>query len=388
MAVERHYEAAAERPLADLHQCPDRQQAATRLGRERRWLFVVGAMLSVAAPALPYLTGAWESVWYWLAASWLPLWTRTVLFLGLVYALLALVALPLAYYSGFVLAHRFGLSRQNARAWWMDWLRAAALSGLLNMLVGGIFFWTATAFPGLWWAAFGAVLTLGVLLLTFLVPYVLVPLFFKMRPLQDEATVTRIVGLFNRAGVPAPRVCTLDFSRRTVEANAAVIGMGRSRRVILADTMLATFPPSEIDTVVAHELAHHVHRDVPRLLLANLAVIWVGLWLASWLERGALPVLSLPGLWYVPGYPMLMAVAAAFQYAVLPLVNWFSRRREAAADLFALRLTRDPSSFAAAMVRLSCQNLVEVQPPRWVEALLASHPPIYRRVAMARAWGP
>jgi STE24 endopeptidase len=223
-------------------------------------------------------------------------------------------------------------------------------------------------------------------LLTFAAPYVLVPLFFKMRPLADRATAERIRALLGRAGADVKEVCALDFSRRTVEANAAVIGLGQSRRVLLADTLLAEFPPAEVDAVVAHELAHHVHRDVLRLLGGQLAVVWAGLAGGAWLAPVALPLLSLPSLAYVPGYPAVFAVAEGFLLLVTPLLNWWSRRVEAAADRYALQLTRDPGAFAGAMQRLARQNLVEVHPPRWAELLLASHPALHRRIAMAESW--
>ena len=209
-----------------------------------------------------------------------------------------------------------------------------------------------------------------------------------MRPLADAETVERIHGLMNRAGAPVRDVCSLDFSRRTAEANAAVIGIGRSRRVVIADTLLAEFSPSEVDAVVAHELGHHIHRDVQRLLLGNAAAIWLGLFSASQLAPVALPILSMPSLAYVPGYPMLLFVAELYFLVLGPFLNWWSRRLEGAADRFALGLTRDPAAFAAAMRRIGCQNLVELRPPRWAEVLLASHPALYRRIELAESLVP
>jgi STE24 endopeptidase len=180
-------------------------------------------------------------------------------------------------------------------------------------------------------------------------------------------------------------VCSLDFSRRTAEANAAVIGLGRSRRVVIADTLLAEFSPGEVDAVVAHELGHHVHRDVQRLLLGNAVMIWVGLFVASRVSSAALPLLSLPSLAYVPGYPMLLFVVELFFLVASPLLNWWSRRLELGADRFALRLTGNPAAFADAMQRLGSQNLIELRPPKWSELLLATHPPLYRRIQLAQA---
>ena len=213
-----------------------------------------------------------------------------------------------------MLPRAFGLGRQSPRAWAIDWLKGTAAERASWASAGGRRLPVDRARHGL-------ELVVGLrrcsprwlgLVLVFVTPYVLVPLFFKMRPLADTATVERIHALVNRAGAPVRDVCSLDFSRRTAEANAAVIGLGRSRRVVIADTLLAEFSPGEVDAVVAHELGHHVHRDVQRLLLGNAVLIWLGLFAASRLSDAALPVLSLPSLAYVPGYPMLLFVVELF----------------------------------------------------------------------------
>jgi STE24 endopeptidase len=368
--------------------CVQHDAAAARLGAERRRLFLAGAALGILAPLLPYLTGTWETLWFALAATMLPLWLRAAVFLVILHALLAIVLLPLSYYGGYSLAHAFGLSRQTRPAWFLDWLKGALLGLLFGTLVGGAFLWIVVTFGGAWWWLFGLLVSIVMVLLVFVTPYVLVPLFFKMRPLADQATVARVHALVARAGAPVRDVSSLDFSRRTAEANAAVIGLGRSRRVVISDTLLAEFTPGEVDAVVAHELGHHVHRDVQRLLLGNAILMWLGLALASRLAPAALPVLSLPSLDYVPGYPVLLAVTEFFFLLASPLLNWWSRQLESGADRFALQLTRDPGAFATAMERLGCQNLVEQHPPRWAEVLLASHPALHRRIALARAWSP
>ena len=366
-------------------ECPERDAAAARLGAERRRLFVVSALLSLAAPLLPYLTGAWETIWFALAAAPLPLAARAAVFLVGVHLALAAVMLPLGYFGGFVLPRAYGLSRQSPRAWAIDWLKATLVSTALASAVAGVFLWTVNATGPSWWLVFGLFVSVVGVALVFVTPYVLVPLFFKMQPLADAATVERIHALVNRAGAPVRDVCSLDFSRRTAEANAAVIGLGRSRRVVIADTLLAEFTPGEVDAVVAHELGHHVNRDVQRLLLGNAVLIWLGLFLASRGATSALPLLSLPSLGYVPGYPMLLFVVEAFFLLLSPLLNWWSRRLESGADRFGLRLTRDPAAFAGAMRRIGCQNLVELRPPRWSEVLLATHPALYRRIQLAES---
>jgi STE24 endopeptidase len=379
----RDADVAAPSPAVE---CPERQTIAARLGSERRRVFLISTFVSLAALLLPYLTGAWETLYFRLAATFWPLPLRALLFLLGVHLALALVMLPLGYYSGYVIPRAYGLGRQSRAGWSLDWLKATALTALLGTAVGGAFLYIASATGDNWWWIFGMCVSAVGLALVFVTPYVLVPLFFKMRPLADAETVERIHAMVNRAGAPVRDVCSLDFSRRTAEANAAVIGMGRSRRVVIADTLLAEFSPSEVDAVVAHELGHHVHRDVQRLLLGNAVLIWAGLFVASLGVPGVLPILSLPSLAYVPGYPVLLFVAELYFLVLSPLLNWWSRRLESGADRFALQLTRDPSAFAGAMRRLGCQNLIEFCPPRWSEVLLASHPALQRRIRLAETW--
>jgi len=378
---------AAERvAVAVDHDCPQREVAAARLGAERRRLFFVGSVVSLAAPLLPYLSGAWETAWFTLAALPLPLAVRTVVFLLGFHVVIAAIALPVAFYASYVVPCAFGLGRQSRRAWAIDWLKGLALTAILGTLVGGVYLWMVIALGSQWWWMFGLFISVVGLGLAFLTPYVLVPLFFKMRPLADSATVERIHALVNRAGMPVKAVCSLDFSRRTAEANAAVIGLGRSRRVVIADTLMSEFTPDEVDAVVAHELGHHAHRDVQRLLLGNAVLIWIGLFMAGRFDSVALPVLSLPSLAYVPGYPTVFFVIELFFLLVSPFLNWWSRRLESRADRFALQLTGDPTAFAAAMRRIGCQNLVELCPPRWSEVLLATHPALQRRIQLAQSW--
>jgi STE24 endopeptidase len=369
--------------------CPQRESDAAALGGERRRLFLVGTVVSLAAPLLPYLTGAWETAWFALAAVPLPLPIRALVFLLGFHLMLALIMAPLGYYGGYVLPRAFGLGRQSPRAWALDWLKVTLLSTVLASVVGGVFLWTVVGAGSNWWWTFGLFASLAGLVLVFVTPYVLVPLFFKMQPLADAATAARIHALVNRAGTPVQDVCSLDFSRRSAEANAAVIGLGRSRRVVIADNLLAEFTAGEVDAVVAHELGHHVHSDVQRLLVGNALLIWAGLFVASRFASIALPVLSLPSLAYVPGYPMLLFVVEVFFLLASPLLNWWSRHLEIGADRFALQLTRNPVEFAAAMRRLGRQNLIELCPPRWSEVLLATHPPLHRRIQLAQSqtWG-
>ena len=362
----------------------DPREASRRLGTARRRLFLIRTAVGLVTPALLWWGGISAALWNSASSAPPAAWAGLLYHVAAMLALLALVGFPFAWYSGFHLAHAFGLSRQTFSAWLVDWLKAAAIGLLLGSAMLLAFYGTLAAFGARWWLAFGVLGTAVAIVLTFVAPYVLLPLFYRPRPLSDPTVVDEIRRLADAARTAVRDVCTLDFSRKTVEANAAVIGLGPSRRVVLADTLLSEFTLPEIRTVVAHELGHHVHRDMLRLLLIQGGLLWAGLLVAALLAEPLLGSLGASGGLRDPAsLPLLLLGAELFGLATMPLANGLSRRFEAEADEFALSLTRDGTAFASALRRLADQNLAELQPPRWAELLLASHPPIARRIARA-----
>lgn len=362
---------------------PSRREQAASLAATRRRLFLLGSVVSLAAPLLLWMSGATDGLW--AALNGLPGFVSVPLFVAVVTLILVLVASPLAYFGGFVVAHRYGLSTQTIGGWLADWGKSTVLSLVLSTAAGSIFYLSLWLVPAYWWLAFGIVATLAILTLTFVAPYVIVPIFFKPQPLDDPEMVSTIERLAERAGTAVAGVSRLDFSRRTNEANAAVIGYGRSRRVVLADTLLSSFTPDEIEAVVAHELGHHVNRDVGRLLIVQTVMMFAGLGLAALVADPLLRLLGAAPLASPASFPLVIAAAEVFGLLTMPLVNAFSRTVEAAADTYAFELLGSGRAFAGAMRRLADQNLVEERPPRWAEIVLYSHPPIERRIARAEA---
>jgi STE24 endopeptidase len=360
-----------------------RQEQARRLGALRRRLWLIGLALGLLVPVAWLWSGAAAVLWAALSSALPPL-VAVPLLLGLFYLSQLLVHAPLSYLSGFVLGHRFGLSRQRFRDWLADWLKAALLGLGFGTLVSSGYYAALALLGANWWWGYGLALVVGLALLSYVLPYVIVPLFYRMRPVEDQAVAAAIERLVTRANTRVAGVCELDFSRKTSEGNAAVIGLGRSRRVVIADTLLHEYPLPEIEAIVAHELGHHVQRDVLKLLAVQGAFLLAGLWLATTFGPPALDALGLGRLDSVDNFPALALAAELYSLALLPLGNALSRRIEAAADRYALTLTGSPAAFAAALRRLADQNLIEERPPRWAVLLLASHPPIADRIALTK----
>ena len=215
-------------------------------------------------------------------------------------------------------------------------------------------------------------------------PIWLVPLFYRLTPLPDGPLRTRLLALAGRVGVPVTGVFVVDQSRKSRTANAALVGLGRTRRIILFDTLIATFTPREIEAVLAHELGHHVHGDVRRGLLVQAALTALTFWIAAHAMTWGVTLWSLRGVDDPAGLPWLALVTAGVGAITLPLGNTFSRFVEREADAWALATTRDPEAFVGAMERLATLNLAERRPSRFKEIVLYSHPALDRRIARAR----
>jgi len=360
-----------------------RRDQARALAATRRRLFVLTTVIGLVAPWALWASGL--SAGLWAGLHDLSLWLSVPIQVGILTLLLVLVATPLSFYGGFVVGHRYGLSTQTIGGWIADWVKSTLLMVVLTTAAASLFYATIWAFPSLWWLLFWLEAMAAIVVLTFVAPYVFLPLFFKPKPVEDPGVVMMIEDLVRQAGTTIAGVSQLDFSRRTNEANAAVIGFGQSRRVVLGDTLLASFTPSEIRAVVAHELGHHIHRDVAKLMAVQAVVMALGLGLGALVGDPLLRLVGAAPLADPSSYPLLAFAISVFGLICLPAVNAFARSVEADADTYAIQLVGDGRPLAAAMRRLADQNLAEERPPRWAEILLYTHPPIWRRVESAEA---
>jgi len=296
------------------------------------------------------------------------------------------LSLPLKLIRGFWLPRRFGLLHQRLGGWLADQLKAALIGGALGLAAVEIVY-TLLALTSLWWIVAAAIFIAAQIAMAALVPIWIVPLFYRLTPLADSGLRDRLLALARRAGVAAIGVFVADQSRKSRTANAAVVGLGRTRRIILFDTLLAEFRPEEIESVLAHELGHHAHGDMRRGLLVNSVLTIVTLWLAGLGLDLGVALLGLSGPADPAGLPWLALVVMALGLVQLPLANGFSRWIERQADDFALATTGNARAFIGAMERLGGLNLAERRPNRLKEIFLYSHPALERRIARAERGG-
>jgi len=292
----------------------------------------------------------------------------------------SVLTFPLEYYGGFRLPHRFGLSNQTLREWLVDEAKSGLLGLALGLIVVETVYFLLGALPDWWWlVTAGLMLVFGVIMAN-LAPVLLVPIFYKLKLLEDESLEARLKSLAERARTTVRGVYTIDLSSKTKAANAMVMGLGNTRRIVLGDTLLDHYRSDEIETILAHELGHQSRHDLWWGLLLQSLLSVGGLYAANLALRWGVTVLGYSGLDDVASMPFLALVMGAFLAVTTPLINAFSRWREWMADEYALRITDKPRAFVSAMVRLANQNMADVDPEPWVEFLLYSHPAVGKRI--------
>jgi len=298
------------------------------------------------------------------------------------------VSLPLSFYGGYALEHQFGLSSQTPGAGSLGyWFGRRMKKWLYSFIIGAVlvllFYAMLRRWQETWWIPAAAAWIFVSYVLTKFAPRILIPLFYKLEPVEDAALVTRLSGLAAEAGIRLAAVCRIDLSRETKKANAAVIGMGSTRRVVLGDTLLANFTHDEIATVFAHELGHIVHRDVLKGFILAGALTAGSLYAGSLILGRAGDALGIGHVYDPETLPILVAVLAGIQLLVMPFGKWVSRRREIESDRYALTTTGAREAFISAMRKLGAMNLADVRPNRLAEIFLFSHPPISKRIHFA-----
>ncbi len=367
----------------------ERQKRARQYAHLERRLFFVDLALGGIYVLVWLITGWSIAVRNLLAAistaDWFLVAGVALVFAAGIYA----IDLPLSYYSGFSLPHRFELSTQTRRGWVSDQLKELLLGGIFGFIVIEVIYAVLRAAPETWWLWAAVILLLFQVVLANLAPVLIMPLFYKVVPLGDEHAElsARLLRLAEQAHTRVRGVYRFDMSRRTKAANAALMGLGNTRRIILGDTLLNEFTTDEIETVLAHELGHHVNRDIPIGMAVNTALTLIGLYVAALIMNWGVSSWGLSSPADPASLPWFVLAMGLFGLVTMPIENTYSRRRESKADAYALRVTHNPSAFISAMTRLANQNLAEVDPESWEEILLHSHPALSKRIAMAQAYG-
>ena len=367
---------------------PEKQQKAKEYARIHRRLFLIELGWD-GIYALLWLFLGWSlqvknMLAAWNSHDWLLVAGFAVIFGGIQ----SVLSLPLSYYSDFILPHRYELSTQTFKDWVYDNLKGLAIGAPIGLILLEIVYGILRTFPDTWWLWAAGVMLVFSVLLTNLAPILIMPLFNKYVPLGDEHAdlETRLLNLAEKTGTSVRGVYKFDMSRRTKTANAALTGIGNSRRIILGDTLINEFTPDEIETVLAHELGHQVNHDIPYGIFVGTITTLLGFYMAALGLRWGITVFGFEGVADPAGMPLFGIILGLYGLITMPLSNAFSRWRERRADRYALEVTGKGEAYAAALTRLANQNLAEVDPEPLVEFLLHSHPALGKRIAFAKSY--
>ncbi len=360
-------------PLLD----PENQKRAKRYAREKRRFGLAGLAASAAALALFQALG-WSARLSRLFAG------RSLVAAVLVYAAAfigwaTLWSLPVRWLSGYVHERRWGFSTQTRSGWVSDQVKGFAVSWVFASIGLGLWLFALWLSPRLWWLLAGAGSALIGVVLTALVPVVILPLFNRYTPIADPELTGALRDLLAREGLKSGGFFREDMSRRTRKENAFLAGLGRTKRVVLGDTLAANMTVPEIVSVVGHEVGHDRGRHLWKGIAAGTVEQFAVFFVLDRILRAAVPGFPGPVRFDLAWVPVAVLAGGAVGAILGPLGSALSRRFERDADRFAAART-DPRAFLTALAGLANRNLADAYPRRWVKILTYSHPPIGERL--------
>ncbi len=354
--------------------------------KKRNWLHLVGILLT-----LVILGGAIVTrLTFWMhekAASITLSPSGIVFFYFLFFSIYSLIiSFPMSFYSSFILEHEYHLSNQTLASWFWEWMKKQLLGFVISTPLILLLYILIWHFPTSWWILGWLGYAIFSLVMGKLFPVLIVPLFYKYSPIADEVLKKRIEALATRFDLKIQNISSLNLSKTTKKANAAFTGFGKTKRVILGDTLLQSFSHDEIETVLAHELGHYKHRDILKQVILSAILSFIGFWLAYQILNSFSYSLGYLGPGDVRSFPLFSLIFFIFGLIMSPAGNTFSRYVENKADEFALDATKNRQSFISAMQKLSDMNLADPNPSLLIEFFLYDHPPVGKRIQMAKQY--
>jgi len=380
---------------------PERRAQAIAYSRSLYVLYFLGTLISLAIYLFLLRAGIAVTVRQWARKISGRHFIQCLIFVPLFAAAATLLNLPVEFYGGYALEHRFGLSTQGLASWFGDWGKGLTVEAAIGVIVAWIFYMVVRRSPRRWWFYFW--LASIPLVLTFILvePYAIEPLFYHFTPLQkaQPALVERIETMLNHAGlsIPPARILESDASSRTREVNAYVSGLGSSKRVVVWDTTLKTMGPDELLLVLGHETGHYVLHHIPQEIILDEAVallfFFLGFFAVNWLVVRAGTRFGIEGVGDLASLPLTLVVLTLLVFLSDPLVNAISRHYEHQADQFGLEvaygIVPDPNAAEAhALQILGEEDLEDPDPSPFIRFWLYTHPPLGDRIRFAASYKP
>lgn len=310
-------------------------------------------------------------------------YAAVLIFFGIFGIIQSAITFPLSFYSDYTLEHKYGLSNQTIPGYFKEKLKGILIGLLLGIPLLLIFYFIIKNYSESWWLILGAVIFFFSVIVGRLAPTLIMPLFYKFKPLENEDIREKILSLCEKTGIKVNGIFEFDMSKNTKKANAAFTGIGKSKRIILGDTLLKNFSPEEIETVFAHEMGHYKKRHIMKLMSVSVLMTFAGLYLTSLAYSNSLPAFGFSSVSEIAALPLLFLYLSLFGLITSPVSNILSRKFEWEADTFAIETTRDKEAFISSMEKLADQNLADKTPNKIIEFLFHSHPSIDKRIRFA-----
>jgi len=356
------------------------QVLAKKYSKIKQTLSVIETVIMFAVLLVIILSGlnkTFEKISYGISEN---NYIAVLLFLGLVGMIEGVISFPLDFYSGYILEHKYNLSNQTLFRYFLEKGKSFLIGLLFGIPVLLVFYFILRNYPVSWWFIFSIFMFLFSVVIARIAPVIIFPLFYKFRQIDNESLKIKILEMCDKNNVQVKGIFTFDMSKNTKKANAAFTGLGKSKRIIIGDTLIENFTEDEIISVFAHELGHYKKRHIIKMIAFSTILTFAGLYITSFLYTKSLPLFHLDFVYSVSALPVLFLFLSIFGLVTSPLTNIQSRKYEWEADNFAVDIGKENSSFASALEKLAEQNLADKNPNKIIEFLFYSHPSLQKRI--------
>ncbi len=311
-----------------------------------------------------------------------------LIFFGIITSIESIINFPFNFYSEYILEHKYNLSNQTISKYFLEKGKYFLIGLVIGIPVILVFYYVLIKFENYWWLILGIFLFFFSVILGRIAPVLIFPLFYKFKPIDNNSIKEKILHLCKKTNVEIKGVYVFDMSKNTKKANAAFTGIGKSKRIILGDTLMEKFNEDEIESVFAHEVGHYKNKHILKLILLSTILTFVGLYITSILYKESLSIFGFVNIYDISALPLLALFLSIYGLITSPITNIISRYFEREADKFAIDTTKNNLSFISAMEKLAEQNLADKEPNKIVEFLFHSHPSLKKRIEFAKNYKP
>lgn len=362
----------------------DKSVLAKKYARTHQILSVAGTLIFFAVILILLFSGLSkkiESIAYvYTSNDYIAL----LIFFGIIGFAEGIITFPMGFYSDYILEHKYDLSNQTLAGYFKEKLKGFLVGIILGVPLMFAFYYILQTYGNNWWLVLGIFMFFVSVILGRLAPTLIMPLFYKFKPIENESLKGKILELCRKTGIQIKGIFTFNMSKNTKKANAAFTGMGKSKRIILGDTLIESFSEEEIESVFAHEMGHYTKRHIIKMMVVSTILTFAGLFITAWLYKSSISYFGFTSIAEIAALPLLFLYLSLFGLLTSPITNIQSRKYEWEADTFALETTKDKNSFISAMEKLADQNLADKTPNKIVEFLFHSHPSLEKRIEFAK----